>query len=164
MIARFRWWHIEQVLAIEQDLFSPEPWTAGQFWSELGQVDTRHYVVALDTQHHVVHPAPESTACPDASCTTRVIGYAGLCDYPDEAFVQTMAVAPPYQGKGVGALLLENLLAEATRRRHTRVLLEVRVDNEPAQRLYARYGFTQESVRRGYYAGGVDALVLVRKA
>ena len=143
MIERFRWWHIDEVLPIEQELFSPEPWSAGQFWSELGQVDTRHYVVAVEK---------------------GVVGYAGLCDYPDEAFIQTMAVAPSYQGKGVGALLLEDLLAEATRRRHTRVLLEVRVDNEPAQRLYARYGFTQEAVRKGYYATGsgerVDGLVL----
>jgi ribosomal-protein-alanine N-acetyltransferase len=91
-----------------------------------------------------------------------VVGYAGLCDYPDEAFVQTMAVAPGAQRRGLGALLLEDLLAEAARRKHRRVLLEVRVDNEPAQRLYARYGFQQESVRRGYYPGGIDALVLVR--
>ena len=44
------------------------------------------------------------------------------------------------------------------------MLLEVRVDNEPAQRLYARYGFRQESLRKGYYPGGIDALVLVRSA
>ena len=29
----------------------------------------------------------------------QVVGYAGLCDYPDEAFVQTMAVAPAAQGR-----------------------------------------------------------------
>jgi ribosomal-protein-alanine N-acetyltransferase len=142
VIARFRWWHIDQVLPIEQDLFPPEPWTAGQFWSELGQTATRHYVVALEGD--------------------EVVGYAGLCDYPDEAFVQTMAVTRSRQGEGIGAALLEDLLAEAERRRHSRVLLEVRVDNEPAQRLYARYGFRKESVRKGYYPGGVDALVLVR--
>jgi len=142
VIERFRWWHIDTVLPIERDLFGPEPWTAGQFWSELGQVDTRHYVVAIEQD--------------------VVVGYAGLCDYPDEAFIQTMAVATTQQGKGIGSLLLEELLAEAGRRRHARVLLEVRVDNEPAQRLYARYGFVQQSVRRGYYPGGVDALVLVR--
>ncbi len=142
MIDRFRWWHIEQVLPIEQDLFQPEPWSAGQFWTELGQIATRHYVVAVEGD--------------------VVVGYAGLCDYPDEAFVQTMAVARSQQGKGIGAALLEHLLAEAEHRRHSRVLLEVRVDNEPAQRLYARYGFTKESIRRGYYPGGVDALVLSR--
>ena len=141
-LERFRWWHIDDVLPIEKTLFQPEPWTAHHFWSELGQTRSRHYVVAVDDG--------------------PVVGYAGLCDYPDEAFVQTMAVAPSQQGRGIGALLLEELLAEAARRRQPKVLLEVRADNEPAQRLYARYGFAKSGVRRGYYPGGVDAWVMTR--
>ena len=144
-LERFRWWHVEQVLPIEQELFSPEPWSARLFWSELGQLDTRHYVVAV-------------------SEADAVVGYAGLCDYPDEAFVQTMAVAAPAQGQGVGALLLTDLLDEAARRRQRVVSLEVRADNAVAQRLYARHGFTRSGVRRGYYPGGVDALVLTRRS
>jgi ribosomal-protein-alanine N-acetyltransferase len=139
-LERFRWWHIDDVLPIERSLFRPEPWTAHHFWSELGQTASRHYVVALDAG--------------------RVIGYAGLCDYPDEAFVQTMAVAVSHQRRGVGALLLEELLAEASRRRQQKVLLEVRADNDAAQQLYARYGFTKTGVRRGYYPGGTDAWVM----
>lgn len=141
-LERFRWWHVEPVLLIERQLFAPEPWTAHHFWSELGQVDSRHYVVALEDG--------------------EVVGYAGLCDYPDEAFVQTMAVAPSHQRRGLGAVLLEELLAEAARRRQPRVLLEVRADNPPAQRLYERHGFRRVGVRRGYYPGGVDAWVMER--
>ncbi len=141
-LERFRWWHVDDVLPIERALFQPEPWTAHHFWSELGQTATRHYVVAVDDG--------------------RVVGYAGLCDYPDEAFVQTMAVATSHQRQGIGAVLLEELLAEATRRRQPRVLLEVRADNPPAQRLYERYGFTRQGIRRGYYPGGVDAWVMER--
>jgi ribosomal-protein-alanine N-acetyltransferase len=41
------------------------------------------------------------------------------------------------------------------------MLLEVRVDNMAARRLYERFGFEQISVRRGYYQpGGVDGLVM----
>ena len=146
-LERFRWWHIDEVLPIERQLFQPEPWTAHQFWSELGQTTTRHYVVAVQ----------------DGS----VVGYAGLCDYPDEAFVQTMAVAQAYQGRGLGAVLLQELLTEAERRGQQRVMLEVRANNEVAQRLYARFGFRQEGIRRSYYAGRdgerIDALVLARR-
>jgi ribosomal-protein-alanine N-acetyltransferase len=136
-LERFRWWHVDEVLPLERQLFSPEPWSAHHFWSELGQTDTRSYVVAVDD---------------------GVVGYAGLCDYPDEAFVQTIGVDPRHQRRGIGALLLDDLLA----RTRKPVLLEVRADNVAAQRLYATRGFTQHGVRRGYYPGGVDALVLRR--
>lgn len=157
-LERFRWWHVEQVLPIERELFGDEPWTARTFWSELGQVATRHYLVALDSD-------PGGAATPGgASPAGRVVGYAGLCDYPDEAFVQTMAVAPAAQGMGLGARLLVALLDEAARRRQRVVSLEVRADNPVAQRLYERHGFRRVGVRRGYYAGGVDALTLTRTA
>jgi ribosomal-protein-alanine N-acetyltransferase len=142
-LGRMRWWHVAELMPVERELFAPEPWTEQVFWSELGQLDTRHYVVALAGE--------------------RVVGYAGLCDYPDEAFVPTLAVAPDAQGQGLGDGLLRALLAEAERRRHRVVSLEVRADNAPAQRLYARHGFERVGVRRGYYAGGVDALVLTRR-
>ena len=144
-LERMRWWHVAALMPVERALFAPEPWTERLFWSELGQLDTRHYLVALDDQDDVV-------------------GYAGLCDYPDEAFVQTIAVAPSAQGTGLGSRLLVALLDEAARRRQRTVSLEVRADNTPAQRLYDRHGFVRSGVRRGYYAGGVDALVLTRRS
>lgn len=145
-LERMRWWHVEELLPVEQALFAPEPWSARVFWSELGQLDTRHYLVAL------------------SELSGEVIGYAGLCDYPDEAFVQTLAVAPQAQGRGLGTVLLQALLSEAERRGQRTVSLEVRADNTAAQHLYARHGFLRAGVRRGYYPGGGDALVLTRRA
>jgi len=144
VLTPMRWWHVAAVVPIERLLFAPEPWSERLFWSELGQVDTRHYLVALDDE--------------------QVLGWAGLCDYPDEAFVQTLAVAPAAQGGGLGARLLVALLEEAARRGQRTVSLEVRADNAAAQRLYARHGFTRTAVRRGYYPGGVDGLLLTRRA
>jgi ribosomal-protein-alanine N-acetyltransferase len=142
-LERMRWWHIDELLPIERRVFGEEPWTARTFWSELGQLDTRHYLVAM--------------------ADGVVVGYGGLCAYPDEAFVQTLAVAPEAQGQGLGAVLLQALLDEAARRRKTTVTLEVRADNAPAQRLYQRFGFRQAGVRRGYYQpSGTDALVMMR--
>uniref|UniRef100_UPI0015EFFD8C GNAT family N-acetyltransferase n=1 Tax=Streptomyces phytophilus TaxID=722715 RepID=UPI0015EFFD8C len=64
---------------------------------------------------------------------------------------------------GLGPRLLEALLAAARRFGCREVLLEVRVDNERAQRLYERHGFAVIGVRRGYYQpGNVDALVMRR--
>ena len=73
----------------------------------------------------------------------------------------TLAVAEPRQGQGLGAALLDALLAEAGRRGCSEVFLEVRVDNVRAQRLYQRRGFVEIGIRRGYYQpSGTDALVM----
>jgi ribosomal-protein-alanine N-acetyltransferase len=142
-LTRMRWWHLDDVLSLEQDLFVDDRWTERTYWSELGQLDTRHYLVAVDGE--------------------AVQGYAGLCDYPDEAFVQTIAVARTAQGQGLGATLLQALLDEATRRGQRRVLLEVRADNARAIALYERFGFRRSGLRRGYYQpSGADALVMTR--
>ena len=44
-----------------------------------------------------------------------------------------------------------------------KVLLEVAVDNAPAQKLYATYDFEPVGIRRGYYQpSNTDALVMMR--
>ena len=58
--------------------------------------------------------------------------------------------------------LLRDLLAAAGPRR---ILLDVRVDNATAQRLYERHGFVPIGRRRRYYQpSGTDALVMARPA
>ncbi|MCG5453695.1 ribosomal protein S18-alanine N-acetyltransferase [Micromonospora hortensis] len=141
----FRWWHIDDVLPIEADLFGAEKWSPAMFWSELA--NGHHYRVAVDV---------------DGS----VLGYAGLAGVPpDEVWVQNIAVRRDAQRRGVGRALLEELLAEAVRRDARSTLLEVAVDNAAAQRLYATYGFEPIGVRRGYYQpSNTDALVMRRDA
>jgi len=137
-----RWWDVTAAHALEQRVFA-DAWTAAMFWSELAGVpDTRYYVVAVDSRD-------------------ELLGYAGLYAVGSDADVQTVAVAPAAQGAGLGGALLDDLLVEARRRGCTRVTLEVRADNEPAQAVYRRHGFAQIGVRRGYYPpDGADAVVM----
>ncbi|SCG35310.1 [SSU ribosomal protein S18P]-alanine acetyltransferase [Micromonospora echinaurantiaca] len=141
----FRWWHIDEVLPIEADLFGPEQWSAAMFWNELA--NGHFYLVARDDDG-------------------ALLGYAGLTAVlPDEAWVQNIAVRRDAQRRGIGRLLLEALLAEAARLGVRSTLLEVSADNAPAQRLYAAYGFEPIGVRRGYYQpSNTDALVMQRVA
>jgi ribosomal-protein-alanine N-acetyltransferase len=140
-----RWWDLEAVATLEQELFD-DAWSLETFWSELAGVpETRHYLAAVDE-------------------AGSLVGYAGLFATRHQADVQTLAVAPGSQSRGLGRALLEALLAEASRRGCGEVLLEVRVDNVAARALYERFGFEQISVRRGYYQpGGVDGLVLRKR-
>jgi ribosomal-protein-alanine N-acetyltransferase len=134
---------VPAVMRLEEELFAPDTWSAAMYRDELSRTDTRWYLVAEDE--------------------TGVVGYAGLIAYPDEAHVATIGVTGARQGEGVGALLLDALLAEADRRSPV-VLLEVRADNEHAQGLYRRRGFTEVGRRRGYYQpSGADAVVMKRE-
>ena len=131
------------VLVLEEDLFAPDTWTAAMYRDELRHRDTRHYLVAENS--------------------TGVVGWAGLITYDDEAHVSTIGVARERQGEGIGARLLDALLAEADRRSPV-VLLEVRADNEVAQGLYRRRGFTEVGRRPRYYQpSGTDAVVMKRE-
>jgi ribosomal-protein-alanine N-acetyltransferase len=143
-LTRMRWWHLADVQALEGALFGPDRWTAAMFWAELAEQESRHYLVAADDEG-------------------GILGYAGLCAYSEEAYVQTLAVRTDRQRNGIGRDLLAALLAEAERRGVRTVALEVRADNEAAQRLYARHGFEPVGLRRGYYQpSGADAVVMVR--
>jgi ribosomal-protein-alanine N-acetyltransferase len=92
-----------------------------------------------------------------------VDGYVGLFAVPPEADVQTIAVAPRSQGRGLGRELLDALVVEAQRRGCTQLFLEVRVDNAAAIGLYERAGFERQGRRTNYYGNGIDALVLRRR-
>ncbi|MFD7872524.1 ribosomal protein S18-alanine N-acetyltransferase [Streptomyces sp. NPDC059766] len=144
-LREMRWWDIDPVLELEKELFPEDAWSRGMFWSELaharGPGATRRYVLA---EHE-----------------GRVVGYAGLAASGELADVQTIAVARDHQGTGLGSRLLTELLRAATTFECAEVMLECRVDNVSAQRLYERFGFEPIGFRRGYYQpGNVDALVM----
>lgn len=145
-LREMRWWDIEAVLALEYDLFPEDAWSPGMFWSELaharGPAATRRYVVA-------------------ETADGRIVGYAGLAAAGGLGDVQTIGAARDHWGTGLGSRLLTDLLQHATAFECEEVLLEVRVDNPRAQKLYERFGFEPVGFRRGYYQpGNVDALVM----
>lgn len=79
----------------------------------------------------------------------------------DEAHVATIAVHPDHRQKGIGAGLLANALLIACYRGVLTSLLEVRVSNLPAIKLYERFGYQVDSVRKNYYQDNQeDALLL----
>jgi ribosomal-protein-alanine N-acetyltransferase len=143
-----RWWHIDDLLPMEADLFGPEQWSAAMFWNELA--NGNFYLVAV-------------AGCASGKADGEIVGYAGLSVGDREAWVQNLAVRRDRQRHGIGRRLMEALLTEAAARGCPTVLLEVAVDNGPAQRLYYDYGFETVGVRRGYYQPtNTDALVMRR--
>ena len=131
---------IPAVHELECRLFPVDAWPLQMFTAELEQAETRRYLVA--------------------ERAGKIVGYAGLMCIQPIADVQTIAVVPEQEGRGIGSALLTELIRESRLRRAEDVLLEVRADNPRAQQLYRRYGFEQIHVRRRYYRDGVDALIM----
>jgi ribosomal-protein-alanine N-acetyltransferase len=143
VVQELRWWHINDVLDIEADLFGAEQWSAAMFWNELAS--GHHYVAAFSSG--------------------ELVGYAGVAlGPPEEAWINNIAVRRDRQRQGIARLLLDDLLAYGRRHGAQFTLLEVAADNAPAQALYDSYGFDVVGVRRGYYQpSNTDALVMRRK-
>ena len=133
---------LNQVMRIEIDVY-PFPWTRGNFEDALRAGYTAWAMFDGDGS---------------------MIAYAVAMLAVDEAHLLNLSVARAYQRQGYGWKMLE-WVAQCTRDYGARsLLLEVRPSNEPALRLYQRYGFERIGVRPGYYpaVGGREDAVVMR--
>jgi ribosomal-protein-alanine N-acetyltransferase len=136
------WTDIDDLVALEGELFPDDAWTPASLWAELAARPRRSYVVAEDG-------------------AGGLAGYGGVDLGGEVADVMTMAVAPAAQGRGLGRRLLEELVARAVADHAAYLMLEARADNEPARKLYESRGFELLTVRHRYYQpGDVDAHVM----
>lgn len=130
----------DAVAAIEQQIFS-------QPWSRQGFLD------AVNLANTVFLVAEENN---------RIVGYIGMYVAMDEGEITNVAVAPVERCHGIGGMLIAELLKIAENKGIARIVLEVRVSNDSAIRLYEHNGFVQCGVRRGFYEfPKEDAYVMV---
>ncbi|WMI80799.1 ribosomal protein S18-alanine N-acetyltransferase [Anaerotignum sp. MB30-C6] len=138
--------HIEGVLAVEEATFSI-PWTRKDFEREVRENAMAIYFVAID----------------DSLDEEKVVGYAGMWHVITEGHITNVAVLHEYRRQGIGDLLMENLEKVALEREMIGITLEVRINNEAAQRLYHKYGFRPEGIRKNYYADTREDAVIMWK-
>lgn len=143
---------IAPVSELENRLFPHDAWPESFFSDELSHAEPSAAPERATRQYWVIE---EST-----SEGVRIIGYAGMMCVLPIADVQTIAVAPEAQGRGLGTVLLRTIIEAAVSRRAEQVLLEVRADNPGAQALYRREGFEHIHTRPQYYPDGEDALIM----
>lgn len=128
------------VVAIERQIF-PEPWSQSLYLSELAQRATRRYYVARGGG--------------------MVVGYAGCMVIAGECHITTVGVAESWQSRKIGARLMYRLVVAAREAGAQTIILEVRVGNAHAQRLYQWFGFAPVGIRKNYYVGTQeDGLVM----
>jgi ribosomal-protein-alanine N-acetyltransferase len=91
-----------------------------------------------------------------------VAGYGIVSTGAGEAHILNVCVCPELRCRGIGALLLEDLLECAATAAVDMAYLEVRPSNTAAIRLYQAFKFEHIGIRRGYYQapdGREDAAV-----
>lgn len=136
--------HVDLLMPYERAMFGSEAWTARAYREEVADTHNRHYLAIEDTDG-------------------ALLGWGGVMVVADAAEILTVGVVPDARRQGLARRLVADLLAEAVRRGAREAFLEVRVDNEPARKLYESEGFVEVGRRRGYYHHGrVDALIMRR--
>jgi ribosomal-protein-alanine N-acetyltransferase len=81
----------------------------------------------------------------------RVIGFMIYELHKSRLHVLNFAVAKAFRRRGVGRQMLAKLVGKLSYQRRTRVLLEVRETNLPAQLFFRSEGFRAVSVLRDFY-------------
>ena len=136
---------LDAVVTIESDSF-PTAWPREGYEREITRNERAAYFV-------LAHQQPGRGQ--------QIVGYAGYWLVAGEAHVSIIAVAPAWRGRGLGELLLMQLLFHALAAGATLATLEVRHTNEVAQALYRKYDFALVGRRPGYYKDtGEDALLM----
>ncbi len=127
------------VLTIEESSFS-SPWTRAAFVHELQSLHSCFTI---------------------AERVGVVLGYLCSWHVADEVQILNVAVETHSRRQGIAERLLRHVLEVGQRKGARSANLEVRRGNLPARQLYEKLGFREVAVRRGYYADGEDALLMV---
>ncbi len=139
-IEKLRRRDLRKLLVIEGAVF-PEPWSPEVFNSELALRRGRLYRAAWDGD--------------------ELAGYIGFLIVDEEAHMTTIATAPAFQRRGVAIMMIVDAVRTLRSNGVKHISLEVAANNNPAQTLYRRFGFTPVGVRKNYYpVTGQDALVM----
>lgn len=132
---------IPYVLQIERESFT-DPWSENMF-NELFSSTAFKSFVAVEND--------------------EILGYTSVISAFFVFEIMNIAVKPQSRGIGIATALMEKVVDFAKTVEAESILLEVRRSNLTAQKLYEKFGFIYDGVRRGYYTDGEDALLMSLK-
>jgi ribosomal-protein-alanine N-acetyltransferase len=72
--------------------------------------------------------------------------------------IYALAIHPRHRGRRLGPRLLKHLIDDLRRRGAGEIILEVRIDNASARRLYEKFGFREVRRLPNFYGPGLNAL------
>lgn len=90
----------------------------------------------------------------------EIVGFAGIKVILDEADIMNIVVKKPFRHNGIGSVLLEHLISYAKNLNLKTVTLEVNEHNLSAIKLYDKFNFNHIGIRKKYYNGENDAIIM----
>ena len=130
--------HIDGFVKIEEECFA-SGYARNTFEKEL-ENRLAYYVVAL--------------------VDGEVAGYAGLWNMCGSADIMNVGVLKAFRRQGIAEGMLKRLEEHCKEQNVSEINLEVRVGNVPARQLYKKMGYEEVAVRKGYYEGREDGIVM----
>ncbi|HEY6119194.1 MAG TPA: ribosomal protein S18-alanine N-acetyltransferase [Pyrinomonadaceae bacterium] len=123
-------------------------WGWNAYYSELHGPNRKFMLVAR------AHRDKEASTGP-------IVGYIVARVMAGEVHINNVAVRENFRRKGLGCILLNQIIQAARENGATVAFLEVRIGNVAAQALYEKCGFKSVARRPNYYSSPVeDALVM----
>lgn len=104
----------------------------------------------------------EKTTYVVAKENSKIVGFAGMMVFMDEATLNNIVVKKSCRGRGIGGELLESLIEICADLNLKTFTLEVNTSNTPAIKLYEKFGFQNLGIRKKYYNNSQDAYIMTK--
>ena len=95
--------------------------------------------------------------------TKKLLGLCSAWLMLDELNITSIAVDPIHQRKGLGTLLMSDLLKRSYSLQTNQIYLEVKKTNDPAKAFYKSMGFKIVGNRSNFYKDGSDAIIFTKQ-
>jgi len=130
-----------RIMSIEKRIFKPSEWYSPEFMAWLCDKCSDYSLVAIHGD--------------------SLVGYVISCvESIGRIHVVSLGVLPQYRGMGIGKALLCGSICLAGSSDADEIILEVRVSNEAAIKLYEKLGFRRMGIVKHYYSDGEDAYLM----
>lgn len=92
----------------------------------------------------------------------KIVGFAGVIILPDDVEITNIVTKKQERKKGIGKLLLDKLIEIAKQTEKDNISLEVNEKNIVAINLYKNAGFQEVGIRKKYYNGIDNAIIMTK--
>lgn len=93
----------------------------------------------------------------------QIVGYVGVWLMYEQAQITTIGVDPAYMRRGLGRMMMQEMIELAMNQGCEKMSLEVRVSNQKAISLYESLGFETVTIRKDYYQDNhEDAYLMIK--